>query len=460
MVSCRESLSYIWRKKEEYEKAMASCKLPPLSADPNQSNLEAFEKIIETDNSAIAIVDDLRNKNKALREELASRSLKDFGALYSLAGSPNKVLPPKSPTPGKSQLSETSQRWQLAMRQGANDQDLAQKISPRETDSVSKQEPKAFGHVLAIRNRTDFISSLISQDKDLANYKLSLENHKQKAEVAKNSLGPGTDTGGNDGGANGNGDGNSTGSTADQKSPGSGFDPSSLMGLAGPLMGLLAPKPKAPESGLSSPAASSTPPLPQTPSARLNSGENKKPANGGFSLTPEEKKPATHAGGESTGSNSYGGYEAPQSDVSTKNSGGSSSSPLGVSSSGGLGGSGSGGNKEEEKREPAAAPLMAKGDEGFPGGGGDGGYGGGGSHASEEAPTEHESPMKEVLNDMETAIDGGTPSWGSEEGQAAEAEPGVATEDSGSLFPRVSACYARSLKKGLVLNGLGEKIEE
>lgn len=454
--NCKESLNSLIAKKESYQNEISKdcLNIPKPKTDP-VDGLEALDEKLKTNNAAISAIDGILAKNQQLRKNIAAESRNDFSSMGKLAGARSEFVGLRTPSPGKVNLSKVSNKWGSILRSGTDDPSLPDKLPDSEKQLALREEPKAESQFVAVQNRASFISSLVSQSKDLVNLKSSFLLQNKDLENRKLSLGPGDGTGGQGPGGAGPG-GND--STADQKSPSSGFDPSSLMGLAGPLMGLLAPKPKTPDSGLSTPATSTTPPLPQTPSARLNSAENKKPANGGFSLTPDEKKTTTpSSGGDNMGSNSYGGYEAPQSDVSPKNSSGSSGAPLGVSSAGGP--AGSGGNKEEEKREPAAAPLMAKGEEGFPGGGGDAGYGGG-SHSAEEAPAEHESPMKEVLNDMETAIDGGTPNWGSEEGQAAEAEPGVATEDSGSLFPRVSACYARSLKKGLVLNGLGEKIEE
>ena len=65
-----------------------------------------------------------------------------------------------------------------------------------------------------------------------------------------------------------------------------------------------------------------------------------------------------------------------------------------------------------------------------------------------------EETMKDLLHEMKETAESGSPNGGLEgDGNSFP----MSEED---LFPRVKACYLRSLKRGKVLNGIGEKISE
>jgi hypothetical protein len=126
--------------------------------------------------------------------------------------------------------------------------------------------------------------------------------------------------------------------------------------------------------------------------------------------------------------------------------------------SGGLGADSSGASSSPGKsdRKPASGAAAAS-EEGMIGAGG----GGGGYSASSSTDTAAESDggMKDMLHDMESTLED-VPTGLFAETDHQNAADGVAPENSESLFPRVRACYVRNLKKGFVLNGLGEKLPE
>jgi hypothetical protein len=315
------------------------------------------------------------------------------------------------------------------------------------TSSADQQKVEAQIHTL--QQSQDFVVSLLSDKDQMLNAKAKLDQQIERAENAKNN----TRTAG---------DGNNDGSS------GSGFHAMDLLPLAAPLAGLLMQQKNA-DSGITDPtAASASTPAPQqvagtsfggnngsssaTPGTTAGAGAGQQPNSPDHNVgSPVDMYPPASGESLDSGNISRGGE-----------AGGSSSGGFPLSSSAGaLGSSGSsssGGQGGDNARKPAAAKAgdTAGGDDGMMNGGGGGGltFNGGGSG---EAPAGGDEGMKDVLQDMEATLeDSPTGIFAEAEQQAKEAE----IESPDSLFPRVRACYVRNLKKGNVLNGLGEKLPE
>jgi hypothetical protein len=236
----------------------------------------------------------------------------------------------------------------------------------------------------------------------------------------------------------------------------SGFDPSSLLALA-PLAAMLAQKPPATpkEDPMGSNITRPTPPE-RAPAASLvkgeKNGESKKapldiPKNSAPEITPSPYADAF------TGA-------ADTSDI-TKSLKGSGSGGGGANAVSGAGGGGAGGSSsldgaDAKGKSTAALPVNAEEAlQSFSSGGGLNYAGGGSSTGTSEAAAD---PMADMINDMESTVENGFDS--NLEGNPSEQGSEIAAEDSDSLFPRVRACHVRALKKGMVLNGLGEKLSE
>jgi hypothetical protein len=290
----------------------------------------------------------------------------------------------------------------------------------------------------------DFVVSLLKDKEELQNAKTKLEAQKQQAMNAKNN----TRTAG---------DGNNDNS-------GSGFHPMDLLPLAAPLAGLLMQQKNA-DSGITDPSTTpdaSAPPQVAGTSFGDNNGSSSTPgtSTGGAGTGVQPNSP-DHSIGSPVDTSPLASDESMDSgDISRAGdpSGGGSSGGFPFSSGSSLlgssGSSGSGGQSGEDGRKPAAAKADAvAGDEGMMGGGGGGlTFNGAGGETSAGS-----DGMQDVLQDMEATLDDSpTGIFAEAEQKANEAE----IESPDSLFPRVRACYVRNLKKGNVLNGLGEKLPE
>jgi hypothetical protein len=444
---CEKFLQNLLDEHGKYEKTKArECgSIPRAGAttpdDPNQAESVARAKAVR--DRGIGAVGTLIQENQRLREKFGQKG-KSLLALY------------------RSDLGKPGTEATLAAKTihdkvtPAFDSGSGISISPAEFGQPFSKKPpedsKLKSQAFALKEGAAFLASLVTDEKEFS---------KAKAELEKTGDDP--PPGGPDDPANPPG-GDPTTPEGGDKNPkaGGGFDPSSLMSLAGmaaPLAAMFAPKDK-PESNISDPLAPlDTSTTPRAASARLDNPTKKTPTS--FTLKEDEKKPEDPAASYGGVGQNYGDpystdQDSPASSISPSGGGGS----MGVSSGGGSGSApGADSEPEEKARETASLPktddLGMLPDNGFGGGGGGGGL-------MEEMPAEPSEPMKEVLHDMEAALDGETPSW--EDGPAmdeSQAEAGgVAGENSGTLFTRVSTCISRNLKKGQVLNGLGEKIEE
>jgi len=236
-----------------------------------------------------------------------------------------------------------------------------------------------------------------------------------------------------------------------------------LAALAGPAAGLAsAMMQKKNASGLSEPTAP-TASIPKAPTPNATSTKLAKEntnASNGLLGTPTAKVDPSDETLTPFSSDAYPGIEGFDSAESGISNGSGATKPgAGGFSSTGSGGSAAmgGGGEAEAKRAPATADTTQAEEalQSFGSGAGGLNFSGTPSDFQSSSPDE---PMKEVLADMETAIDTGDAGDLFGYGKESQKEPGVTEADSGSLFPRVSAAYVRNLKRGFVLNGLGESI--
>jgi len=275
--------------------------------------------------------------------------------------------------------------------------------------------------------------------------------------------------------------GNEENSGANKDKDGKGMDMGQLAQLAGPLAGLAGMMQQkkasdaAAESGLSDPTAAgaagatgaSTTPAEATlgnstvPGTSTSAG--KSITDGGSSKTGSNSgKTATMEGGPGTASTASSGLSATPAayqDAFTgfgkngttpgnySSTGASSSSPSGGGSAGGSGSSpeAAGRAAASASHSPAEEEALAS----FGGGGLAFSGGGGSSHSSSTA----DEPVKDFLQDAETAMGEGEFAAGPE-GEVAAAETGVEGEDGTELFRRVRSALERSQRKGTVMSGL------
>lgn len=246
------------------------------------------------------------------------------------------------------------------------------------------------------------------------------------------------------------------------KSSDSGFNPMSLLPLAAPLAGLLMQQ-KQQSSGLSDPTTP-TNPYGNTAPAPLAGTSLDPKSSGSQSIgakleNPQKPDAQMHMPGETYAGD--GGAVEPFGGDITNGNGESKSPVLGgagsYSANSGGGASDSSGSSStpgKAERKPASGTHSA-GEEGLIGAGG----GGGGYSAPADTAAEADGGMKDMLQDMEATLED-VPTGLFAEIDQQNSNGGVAPENSESLFPRVRACYVRNLKKGFVLNGLGEKLPE
>lgn len=240
-----------------------------------------------------------------------------------------------------------------------------------------------------------------------------------------------------------------------------GFSPMSLLPLAAPLAGLLMQQKKQ-DSGLSDPTTPTNPYANQPPASAAGTsfdsktGQNPTGMTIGSSKSPETgmNMPAENYAASS------GALEPFQGDISNGAGDGKSSNMGAMGSysanSGGGSSDSSGASATPGKdRKPANIGALPPAEDGLIGAGGGGNFG---SHSA-EASAESGSGMKDMLQDMESTLED-SPSGLFAEVENQNSPDGVAAENSESLFPRVRACLVRNLKKGFVLNGLGEKLPE
>lgn len=234
-----------------------------------------------------------------------------------------------------------------------------------------------------------------------------------------------------------------------------------LAALAGPAAGLAsAMMQKKNASGLSEPTApaASIPKAPTPNATSTKLAKEKTNASNGLLGTPTAKVEPSDEALAPFSSDAYPGIEGFDSAESGISSGSGTAKPgSGGVSTASSSGSSSMGADAESKRAPtnAATTQAEEALQSFGSGAGGLNFSGAPSGFQSTSP---EEPMKEVLSDMETAIDTGDSADLFGEGEESQKESGVTEADSGSLFPRVSAAYVRNLKRGFVLNGLGENI--
>jgi hypothetical protein len=249
------------------------------------------------------------------------------------------------------------------------------------------------------------------------------------------------------------------------KSEGSGFSPMSLLPLAAPLAGLLMQQKAQQDSGLSDGLTNPTDPYGTAAPAPL-AGTSLEPKPGGSSQLPgstANTNPNAPDADMHMPAEAYAGAGESQplgGDISRSGEGGGSSGmgALGSFSASSGGGSSdfSGASTETgtKERKPASASSMASEDGMIAAGGGGMAFG-----TSSSSDTESGDGMKDMLQDMEATLED-EPTGLFAEAEQSSSDDGVGPENSEGLFPRVRACYVRNLKKGFVLNGLGEKLPD
>jgi len=244
------------------------------------------------------------------------------------------------------------------------------------------------------------------------------------------------------------------------------LDMATMAALAGPAAGLAqAMMQKKNQSGVSDSAA--TPTTPETTAEKPAGAASGKLGNAATSKTgPVTDDPKTGvaatdtAFAEAVGEDFGSALEDAFSGISNASTAGGSAAGGGSSSgasSGGSAGGGSGGESLESEKSRTPASTTAATEDALQSFGGGGGlnFAGGGADASSPGTPPADESMKEMLSDMESAIDGdgGLSGFGEMQGDS-----GIAPQDSESLFPRVSAAHVRSLKRGELLNGVGESV--
>lgn len=304
----------------------------------------------------------------------------------------------------------------------------------------------------ALTESSNFIRALITDKNKQTNLATKFQNGVSQATQAGNGLNTPTPP---------------PTTAAAEKGP---LDMATLAALAGPAAGLAGMlMQKKPESGISEPTPNSTLPAqeaakPSNPASSKLVKDSSGGKNGASPAPADAAANDNNPGFESGAGGAFGEpFESGDSGISSGNglkaasgatmgvsSGGSSSSPGGASS----------GEEEGKGRGTASAPPASEDAlQSFGSGAGGLNFGGGSSDSSSSASPAPEEPMKEMLTDMETAIDGDLGSLYGEGGEV-QGEQGIAAQDSESLFPRVSACYVRNLKRGQLLNGLGESVAD
>jgi hypothetical protein len=243
-------------------------------------------------------------------------------------------------------------------------------------------------------------------------------------------------------------------------------DLSTLAALAGPAAGLAAAAMQRQQSsGLSDPGASmQQPQIPAIPSqgpapAQLGGQQGNQSSAGATTGTgPAESATDDHHTPATDFAYSPGGFE-PHSGISNTNfrpNGGGA--PLGVTTgSNSFGGGGGSASRTDDAEAVKAQPPPQLPEEppfAF-------GSGGGGGYGFPPPPPSHSDDggtMGDILHDMESTLDSGEFKGVFSEFDDAQQGDGVGSPESGILFQRVSACVVRALKRGNLLNGLGEKV--
>lgn len=249
--------------------------------------------------------------------------------------------------------------------------------------------------------------------------------------------------------------------TDDKTKKDDGFSPMSLLPLAAPLASLLMQQKKQ-DSGLSDSTTPTNPYANQPPASAAGTSFDSKTGQNPTGMTiGSSKSPETgmNMPGENYAASS-GALEPFQGDISNGAGDGKSSNMGAMGSysanSGGGSSDSSGASATPGKdRKPANVGALPPAEDGLIGAGGGGNFG---SHSA-EASAESGSGMKDMLQDMESTLED-SPAGLFAEVENQNSPDGVAAENSESLFPRVRACLVRNLKKGFVLNGLGEKLPE
>lgn len=323
----------------------------------------------------------------------------------------------------------------------ASDENVKTEVIKEEEARTSALPPAPKSSLAGISSASSFVEHL------------KLEQRKNKTALAKlNQLN--TKIGGDPAPTGGGGGG------------GGGFDLSSLLPLAAPLAGLAMmaqqKKDAAADSSLSGQTPPVTPVTPESPgSTSLTDTAKTAATNVGTSNTgqmPKVNDPILEDAFVGAGSSEVTAASAPGAGKAGGGSGGGSFGGF----SGGAGSSGTGGSstaKADDGRglasaaKPVAEEAMA-----FAGGAGGGGL----NFTPSAAATDESHAPDALLSSMEAAVEDPALSFNGfqEEGAAQASASDIASADSEFLFSRVRACYQRSMKKGQVLSGLGEKIGE
>jgi hypothetical protein len=446
---CLQGLGNVDTLNEEFKKTYEStCKSAKENIDkvvaesPNQSQKDGFLALEGATNKGAEALGSVASKiDEVIKQSLEKSQLSTDLAKNSVA----KITNPANLAKAKDFVT----KLEAAQKSAKADPSSLEKspgsgISVKSANTLQSIDQNLSASAVSAAQSFEFVRQMLTRKKDITTNIAELNKAGVSARNAADGLGRSTD------------------STTDTRtaSTGGGFDPSSLLALA-PLAAMLAQKQQTPttstdpfQSGITDKDA---PPAP-LPAAKLN----EKSGSGESKPQPSEAKPEEKPSSETPSpyADAFTGEEESPSDITKGGQGGGAPGGNGISASGGSNG-GAGGSSEgsgdAKGRSTASNPATEEALQGFGGGGLNFGGGSSSTNSSSESIAD---PMKDMLTDMEQSVDGVFDANLGDGSDSEQAAGDILMEDSESLFPRVRACHSRALKKGWVLNGLGEKLSE
>ncbi len=406
---CHNHLMLLLNKNEKYvQKAKEACSksqeaVNGLSNITQQSSFTNLQQIVLQGKASI---ENLQSQNAQLLKEIPADAMGNIAKAKELAKKQPKVL---------AHVKQIEQRYKGAKENNKYTAQIASEYPKIKQSGIAQPQARA------LDRNGDFIKSLLADKEKYAAAASELAAIETK--LAQQSSNLGNPTPGSSGG---------------------GFDPLSLLPLAGPLLGLMN-SPETPKSGLSSPNSSEPEPLPSTdltdktlPSTNLADSkhdDNKNPTSPDSSL-PSATNPIY--------ADAFTGADPKDDALPKLSSLSESSGKFGASNANGTGYS-KGNEKAEEKRNPAATEEALQGIN-LSGGGA-------GFQANAGGAPSADGPMAELLQNMESSLENSS--------LPEQVQADAAALDPDALFVRVRACYMRAARKGLVLDSLrSSRIEE
>lgn len=456
-----------------------ACKPLPTAknVDANKGAFVELKQKLQTRQTELEqLLKRIRAEKQALKEAARQNARAAKNAANSEPSSPVKNLAQKGEADPEVQATTvTTQEAQSVLQNAKTSPPSA--VTPARAGG-GRPAVKAASNLVAVGASHDYIRELKTAESQLS---ASLNQIKSQITAADKSIqradtaSEKKESGSGDESGNGSNENSGQESKTAEDSKG-GFDPSALAAAAPALAGLAQQKQasNSSDSGMSqNPYAPdlSTPPVttkdsgPSTSNTSSSKSSEKKISTGSNNPLFAAGKPEDSADSSSPPSSPslFDDYVAetgvsPEENASFQS--GKSKSGASTTPSGSSGGGGSTGSSSEgfEPRELASLnDLQTPQDESLQSfGGGLASFDGGSSSSSSESPTD--DGMGGIISDMEAAAD---PELGAMEegGEIAAADPSLQGEDSEGLFPRVKAAYMRSVRKGLVLSSVQEKIQ-